>query len=62
MVFETKLDDNFPEGQFLIEGFHSPFRFDRNRNGGGIMIYLREDIPAKLLSHLIFLLRKAFLL
>ena len=51
MVSETKLDDSFPEGQFLIEGFHSRFRFDRNRNGGGILLYVREDIPAKLLSH-----------
>ena len=30
MVSETKLNDSFPEGQFLIEGFHSPFRFDCN--------------------------------
>ena len=51
MVSETKLDGSFPEGQFLIEGFHSPFRFDRNKNGGGIMLYVREDIPARLLSH-----------
>ena len=51
MVSEMKLDDSFPEGQFLIEGFHSPFRFDCNRNGGGIMLYVWEDIPAKLLSH-----------
>ena len=42
---------SFPEGQSLIKGFHSPFRFDRNRNGGGIILYVREDIPAKLLSH-----------
>ena len=52
MVSETKLDDSFPEAQFLIEGFHSPFRFDRNINGGGIMLYVREDIPTKLLSHI----------
>ena len=53
MVSETKLDDSFPEAQFLIEGFHSPFRFifDCNINGGGIMLYVREDIPTKLLSH-----------
>ena len=53
MVSEMKLDDCFPdpEGQFLIKGFYSPFRFDRNRNGGGIMLYVWEDIPAKLLSH-----------
>ena len=51
MVSRTKLDDSFPEAQFLIEGFHSPFRFDRNINGGGIMLYVREDIPTKLLIH-----------
>ena len=53
MVSETKLDDSFPEAQVLIEGFHSPFRFrfDCNINGGGIMLYVREDIPTKLLSH-----------
>ena len=51
MVSETKLDDSFPEDQFLIYSFHSPFRFDRKKNGGGIMLYVREDIPAKLLSH-----------
>ena len=51
MVFETKLNDTFSEAQFLMEGFHSPFRFDRNINGGEIMLYIREDIPTKLLSH-----------
>ena len=51
MASETKLDDSYPECQFLIKGFHSPFRFDRNRNGGGTMPYVRDDIPDKLLSH-----------
>ena len=51
IVSETKLDDSFAEGQFLIEDFYSPFRFDRNKNGGGVMLYVREDISAKLLSH-----------
>ena len=51
MVSATKLDDSFPEAQFLIEGFYSSFRFDRNINGGGIILCVREDIPTKLLSH-----------
>ena len=25
-----------------------PYRFDRNRNDGGVIIYLREDIPSKI--------------
>ena len=51
IVSKTKLDDSFPEGQSLIEIFHSPFRFDRNKNVGGIMHYVREDILLILLSH-----------
>lgn len=51
MVSETKLDGSFPQVRFLIETFYSPFRFDRNKNGGGIILYVREDIPVKLRSH-----------
>ena len=47
----TKLNDSFPKGQFLTESFHSPFRFDCNRNGGGTMLCVLENISAKLLSH-----------
>ena len=45
VLTETKLDNTFPEKQFLIPGYKKPFRADRNRNGGGVMIYVREDIP-----------------
>ena len=45
MISETKLDESFPGGQFFIEGYHTHFRFDRNENGGGILLYVREDIP-----------------
>ena len=45
-IFKTKLDDSFHDGQFLIEGYHAPFRFDRNKYKGGIILYVREDIPA----------------
>ena len=30
MLSETKMDDKFPKGQFLIKGFGGPFRIDRN--------------------------------
>ena len=35
LITETKLDNSFPEAQFHIEGFASPYRLDRNANGGG---------------------------
>ena len=40
---------SFPQGQFKISGFSRPFRFDRNSNEGGIMLFVRGDIPAKLI-------------
>ena len=49
VITETKLDHTFPEKQFLIPGYKKPFRRDRNRNGGGVMIYVREDIPCDIL-------------
>ena len=33
-----------------MDGFSLPYRLDRNRNGGGVMIFVTEDIPSKLLT------------
>ena len=49
MISETKLDDSFPESQFFIDGCHAPFSLDRNGNGGGIFLCVREGIPAKVI-------------
>ena len=46
-ISETKLDESFLEGQFKILGFTSPFRQDRNRSGGRIMVFVREYILTK---------------
>ena len=50
MILETKLDSSFPTGQFLINGYSKLFRINRNSQGGGIMLYVREDIPSKVLG------------
>ena len=50
MISETKIDESFPVGQFKINGFSAPFRLDCNSNGGGIMLFVRKDIPAKLIA------------
>ena len=34
----------------MLDGYSKPYRLDRNRYGGGVLIYVREDIPSKLLS------------
>ena len=50
IINETKLDAFFPVNQFFINGFSTPYRLDRNQNGGGIIIYVREDITSKMLT------------
>ena len=50
MISETKLDESFPVGQFLMDGYSVPYRLDRDGNGVGILLYIRENIPSKLLS------------
>ena len=36
----------FSLNQFVMQGYSKPYRFDRNRNGGGVFMYVREDIPS----------------
>ena len=50
MISETKVDESFPDGPFFLNGFGTPFRLDRNRNVGGIILFIRNDIPAKVVS------------
>ena len=50
VLSETKIDESFPKGQFKVPGFCTPFRLDRDRFGGGILVYVQENLPAKLLS------------
>ena len=47
MISQTKTDASFRIGQFLLNGYRTPFRLDCN--GGGILLYLREDISSKFL-------------
>ena len=49
VITESKLDNTFPEKQFLIPGYKKPFRADRNKDGGGVIIFIREDIPCDIL-------------
>ena len=46
LISETKLNDSFPLGQFMIDGYHVSFRKDRNDRGGGggLLLYFREHI------------------
>ena len=47
VLVETKLDNSFTTKQFLIPGYTKPYSKIRNKNGGGVMIYIKENIPSK---------------
>ena len=53
LISETKINNSFPTSQFEIQGY-TPFRLDRSANGGGLLLYIRNDIPAKRLPLLGF--------
>ena len=50
LIFETKIDDTFPTAQFFIKGFSGPYRQDRYRTGGGLILFVREDVPSRILN------------
>ena len=49
LISETKIDSTFPTSQFKIPGYSSPYRLDRTTHGGGLLLYVREDILSKVL-------------
>ena len=52
-IDEIKLDESFPDQQFQIQGYqYPPFRKDRDRNGGGKMVFIRQGLIVKRLQEL----------
>ena len=49
LISETKINESFPSAQFLLDGFSRPYRLDRFANGGGILLYVIDDISSCLL-------------
>ena len=41
---------DFLVNQFFMYGFSTLYRLDRNRNGSGIIVYVRDDITSKMLT------------
>ena len=41
---ETRLDCNISDGEVAIDGY-TLVRKDRNRNGGGVAVYINNNIP-----------------
>ena len=47
-ISETKLCSDFPDVQFQVDGYvYPPYRKDRTKHGGGIMVFVKNDLITK---------------
>ena len=47
ILTESKLNNAIPSHLISLPGYHEPLRRDRNRNGGGVLIYIAEHLSFK---------------
>ena len=47
VINESKLDTTIPSNLLQLDGFHEPVRSDRNRDGGGCLIYISKVLTFK---------------
>ena len=50
MISETRLDSTFPHALYHLWKFSDPYSLDRNSHGGGILVYIRDNIPSNLVK------------
>ena len=50
LISESKIDSTFPNMQFKINGYNL-FRSDRSRFGGGLILYLNEEMSCRFLNN-----------
>ena len=49
-IAETKIDQSYPESQFCIPGYRKPYRLDISDKSGGLLVYVKETLPSRLLT------------
>ena len=47
VLFETKLDDSFPSAQFNLPNYEIRARRDRDKNGGGLIEFVKTGVICK---------------
>ena len=50
-IVEAKLDASLPSAQFILEGYHTPYRFDISNKSVGILLYIKSSIPSRCFSY-----------
>ena len=51
VISETKLDESFPSAQFNISNYEIRNRRDRDKNGGGLIEFVRKGFITKRLKY-----------
>ena len=46
LISETETDESFSSAQFSLGGFSRPYGLDRCANGGGMLLYVRDNISS----------------
>ena len=54
LIIETKIDGTFPTSQFLMSGYSNVYWLDRNDKGGGIMLFIKDNLITFLVSEFCF--------
>ena len=49
LLSATKIDESFPNQQFNVSNYKT-FRRDRNKHGWGLLFYINDNIPCKLIN------------
>ena len=44
LISETKIERTFPTSQFLMSGYSNVNRLDRNDKGGGIVLFVKDNL------------------
>ena len=50
MISEIKIGNSFSISQFTMTGYSIPFRLDRTSHGGRTLLFVKEDIPCKIIK------------
>jgi len=45
-VAESKLDSSFPNSQFEVNGYKTPYRLDITDKSGGILVFIKNGLPS----------------
>ena len=49
-IAEKKLDESFPNNQFVLVGYHLPYRIDITAKKGSLMVFVKSHIPSRRLN------------